>query len=45
MASGDLVESFPTLAVGWLKLDIEFWGEAGFACGSLEAIMKPRLLD
>ncbi|NRB73747.1 MAG: histidine phosphatase family protein [Verrucomicrobiales bacterium] len=44
-ASSDWIDSFPTLAVGWLKLDIEFWGEADFGCGSLEAMMTPRLLD
>jgi len=44
LGSGDWVEAFPTLAVGWLKLDIEFWGEADFGCGSLEELITPRLL-
>tara|TARA_R110000850_G_scaffold271383_2_gene405629 strand:- start:2730 stop:3233 length:504 start_codon:yes stop_codon:yes gene_type:complete len=44
LAQGDLVDSFPTLSVARLDLDIAFWGEAGPGCASLNELITPRLL-
>ena len=45
LALSDPVDEFPTLAVGWLNLNIEFWGEAEFGCGTLTELLTPRTLD
>ncbi len=45
LALSDPVDEFPTLAVGWLNLKIEFWGEAEFGCGTLTELLTPRTLD
>ncbi|MEM9281329.1 MAG: histidine phosphatase family protein [Verrucomicrobiota bacterium] len=45
LASGDWVESFPTLTVARLELSVDYWGEVDSACGLLLELITPRLLN
>lgn len=40
-ARGEL-DQFPTCAVAWLKLPIEFWGEIDFGSGDLVEFLYPK---
>ncbi|MCB1203095.1 MAG: histidine phosphatase family protein [Verrucomicrobiae bacterium] len=45
LCEGGYVEEFPTLAVAWIELPVEFWGEVEWGTGRLLERLVPRQLD